>query len=142
MVKIKSAATVRLENKNGVEHYSFWADEVSDEKRIWQDFLNLLSGVDRPLLLHYGSYETVFFKRMCDRYGEPLKDSTAGIVISTSVNLLSVIYARIYFPTYSNGLKDIARFLGFDWSDPSASGLQSIVWRSRWESSRDPTLRK
>jgi hypothetical protein len=34
-----------------------------------------------------------------------------GRLIDTSVNLLAVIYGRIYFPTYSNGLKDIARLL-------------------------------
>jgi Transposase IS66 family/RNase_H superfamily len=29
-------------------------------------------------------------------------------------------------------LKDIARYLKFEWADPSSSGLQSIVWRKRW----------
>ena len=132
---------VRLENKNGVERYSLWADSMQDEGRIWKEFLNILSGADHPTLMHYGSYETTFLKRMCDRYGGPLKDSTLDKAIASSVNLLSVIYARVYFPTYSNGLKEIARFLGFEWGDPLASGLQSIVWRSRWESSRDLSLR-
>ena len=128
---------VRLENKNGVERYCLWADSVQDEERIWKEFLNILSGTDHPTLMHYGSYETTFLKRMCDRYGGPPKDSTLDKAIASSVNLLSVIYARVYFPTYSNGLKEIARFLGFEWDDPLASGLQSIVWRSRWEESRD-----
>jgi predicted RecB family nuclease len=132
---------VLLEGKNGIEKYSLWADSVPDEERIWKDFLNILSGVDHPILMHYGSYETTFLRRMCDRYGEPPKVSIVGKAIASSVNLLSVIYARVYFPTYSNGLKEIARFLGFDWCNPLASGLQSIVWRSRWESSRDLPLR-
>ncbi len=34
---------------------------------------------------------------------------------------------------HSNGLKDVARCLGSSWSDPAASGLQSLVWRARWE---------
>lgn len=122
---------VRLEGKNGVEKYSLWADSVQDEERIWMDFLNIISGADCPILMHYGSYETTFLRRMCDRYGGSPKDSTIDKAIESSVNLLSVIYARIYFPTYSNGLKEIARFLGFEWGDPLASGLQSIVWRSR-----------
>ena len=33
-------------------------------------------------------------------------------LIQRAANLLSVIYSRIYFPTSSNGLKDIARYLG------------------------------
>ena len=95
-----------------------------------------------PVLIHYGSFETTFLKRMCDRYGGPPGDSTAGKAISSSVNVLSVIFAQVYFPTYSNGLKEIAQFLGFEWGDPSSSGLQSIAWRHDWEASGDPTVRE
>jgi hypothetical protein len=35
-------------------------------------------------------------------------------------------YSQIYFPTYSNRLKEVARHLGFQWSHPAASGLQSL----------------
>jgi hypothetical protein len=49
---------------------------------------------------------------------------------------------RVYFPTYSNGLKEIAGSLGFEWSDPLGSGLQSIVWRHQWEHSRDSVFRE
>ena len=38
-------------------------------------------------------------------------------------NLLSFIYAQIYFPTYSNGLKEISGYLGFRWSGSPSSGL-------------------
>jgi hypothetical protein len=40
-------------------------------------------------------------------------------------------------PTYSNSLKDVAKNLGFLWSDPVASGVRSIVVRSAWEQCRD-----
>ena len=79
---------------------------------------------------------------MCDRYGGPREDSAAAKAIASSVNLLSVIFAQIYFPSYSNGLKEIAKFIGFEWTEPSSSGLQSIVWRHRWEESSDPTIRE
>jgi hypothetical protein len=46
-----------------------------------------------------------------------------------------VVYAHVYFPCHSNGLKDVAGCLGFSWSDPQASGIQSIVWRKRWDES-------
>lgn len=53
------------------------------------------------------------------------------------VNTLSIIYNHIYFPTYSNSLKDIAKYLGFSWTESDASGLQSIVWRAEWEVNYD-----
>ena len=55
----------------------------------------------------------------------------------SAFNILSVIYSHVYFPTYSNGLKDIGGCLGFSWSEPDASGIQSIVWRRQWESTGD-----
>jgi hypothetical protein len=51
-------------------------------------------------------------------------------------NLLSIIYPQVYFPTYSNGLKDIAHHLGFRWSEPAASGVAALRWRREWEFSR------
>ncbi len=129
---------VRVE---GAARRTLWADSAADEKRIWEEFTAIVSATNRPMLVHYGSFEKTFIKRMRDRHGGPVEDSPAGKALSSSTNLLSVIYAQIYFPTHSNGLKEIARFLGFKWSDPSASGLLSIVWRSRWEATRDVSLR-
>jgi hypothetical protein len=128
---------VNIKNAGGISGHSLWADNAADEKRVWYYFLDILSGIDRPVLIHYGSFETVFLKKMYDRYGGPSGDSVVAKTISTSVNVLSSIFARVYFPTYSNSLKDVARCLGYEWYDPSFSGLQSIMWRHDWESSGD-----
>src|ERR1700760_975260 len=59
---------VRLGSLDSAAQYSFWANGVEDERRIWNDFIGILSNIRDPVLIHYGSYETVFLKRMCDRY--------------------------------------------------------------------------
>jgi hypothetical protein len=74
---------------------------------------------------------------MRDRYDGPQEDSASATAIKRAVNLLSFVFARIYFPTFSNGLKDIAGYLGFQWSGSPSSGLEAIVWRHQWEASRD-----
>src|ERR1700674_3854343 len=120
----------------------FWADEVSDEKEMWNSFLRSVGSIENPQLIHYGGYETTFLKRMKDRYGA---DSTLPLLtrlIEGSVNVLKVIYAQVYFPTYANGLKEITRYLGFGWSDSAASGINALMWRLKWESSRDPALKE
>src|SRR5271166_2591480 len=66
---------LRVKTAEQVIQHSLWADSVDDEKRIWSDFLGILSGIENPVLVHYGGYETTFLKRMCSRYGEPMKDS-------------------------------------------------------------------
>ncbi len=94
------------------------------------------------ILIHYGSYETIFLKRMRERHGAPCEGSAAAVTIENATNLLSFIYTQIYFPTFSNGLKEIAKHLGFQRSDSPASGLEAIVWRHRWETSKDPAVKQ
>lgn len=128
---------IGLRIKSGEKYFqnSFWANDSSEEQAIWTSFLQTLASVENPQIIHYGSYETTFLKRMKERYGG-LEESAEDVdrLISQAVNVLSVIYSHIYFPTYSNGLKEIARYLGFQWSDATASGLMTLVWRGDWES--------
>ena len=133
---------LRIKDGDSYVQHSFWANDVAEEKKIWVAFLRTLAKIENPQLIHYGSYETIFLKRMKERYNEAVKNPAfLDQLIVDAVNLLSVIYAQTYFPTYSNGLKDIARYLGFQWSDSNASGLHSLVWRSEWESS-GPSLKQ
>jgi len=123
--------------------HSFWADSPSDERDIWGLCLLTLALIEAPRVIHYGSYEKQFLKRMKARYCDAAEDVRfLDQVISTSFNLLSLTYAQVYFPTYSNGLKEISRQLGFQWSETTASGLNSLVWRSQWEASREPRLKQ
>jgi predicted RecB family nuclease len=121
----------------------FWADTRSDERDMWASCSHALKLIESPRLIHYGSYETEFLKRMKARYAAGADDvAFLDRLIASSFNLLSLTYAQIYFPTYSNGLKDIARYLGFLWSESDASGLNALLWRSQWEATRDPNLKR
>src|SRR6266853_6531261 len=86
--------------------HSFWADNLAAEAKLWDDFLLFLGNVENPILIHYGSFETTFLKRMCARYGGPPAE-LPGVTraIQQSLNLLSIIFGRVYFPAFSNGLK-------------------------------------
>jgi predicted RecB family nuclease len=102
----------------------------------------MLAEIVNPVLIHYGSFETVFLKRMAERYGEPLEGSGAANAIKSALNLVSFLFAQVYFPTYSNALKEISAWLGYKWSSTTASGTQSIIWRMNWEQSRDPSIKQ
>ena len=133
---------VRHKTLHGFAQLSFWADDANQERDMWLAFLHLLRSIEGPVLVHYGSFETKFLRQMLARYGGPPEDQDVARAIATPVNLLSKIFARIYFPAYSNGLKDVARYLGFNWSEANASGIQSIVWRSTWETTRDDVVKQ
>src|SRR3954454_1686791 len=125
-------------------HEAFWADDPQDEREMWATCLQALTLLHDPVLVHFGSYETEFLKHMKALYhGEGSGEAElVSRLITSSVNVLSPLHAQVYFPTYSNGLKDIARYLGYRWSDANASGLHALMWRSEWETSRDPNLKR
>jgi len=54
---------VRIGHGESAVQHSPWADTVEDEGKIWREFLGILETVEKPVLVHYGSYETSFLKR-------------------------------------------------------------------------------
>jgi predicted RecB family nuclease len=118
----------------GQEHRcSFWADAKEEESRIFELFLDELERLGQFTLFCYGSFEKTFLKRMRKW---TTRTEVVDRAISSLINILSVIYTHFYFCTYSNGLKDIGRLLGFEWTE-NASAIQSIVWHLRWQRSND-----
>jgi hypothetical protein len=86
---------LRFRTGRRVIQHSLWAAHENDEKRIWKEFLGVLSGIKMPVLLHYGSFETTFLKRMYQKYGVPVEGSCLAEAISSAVNLLSVTFAKV-----------------------------------------------
>jgi predicted RecB family nuclease len=110
-------------DERGVEtRHSFWADCEDDEGMIFRRMLEIVSRHEDYTLIHYGSYETSFLRRMKKASG---RDPVVARMFNRTVNLLSIIYSHIYFPLHSTGLKEVGRYLGCSWSDPDASGLNS-----------------
>jgi predicted RecB family nuclease len=116
-----------------MQKYSFWANTPDEKLDIFYQFLNVMRDQNDFTLYHYGKYETNYLKRM----KKSLSGEGALIeeIVKNSCNILSSFFTNIYLPTYTNGLKEVGKFLGFQWSDAKASGLQSLVWRKRWEMS-------
>jgi predicted RecB family nuclease len=112
------------------EHHSFWADSKDEERRIFEQ----LAAHPEALIFGYGAYERAFIRRM--RAGASRK-KLVDRILDRLVNALAIVYPHFYFPTYTNGLKEIGTALGCRWHDERASGMQSVAWRLRWERDRN-----
>jgi predicted RecB family nuclease len=109
-------------------YYPFWADKADKEEKIWQKVWDKLNQYPDAPIYHYGSYETRTIAKLAKRYKIDIESLTKRMV-----NVHKQIYGKLYFPVYSNRLKDVAGFLGATWTEANASGLQSIVWRYLWD---------
>ena len=61
---------------------------------------------------------------------------------SALFNVLGAIRTNVYFPAYSNGLKDIASFLELNWTGKVTSGIDCIAARMRWEELKDSVIKE
>lgn len=120
---------------NGSEDtYSFWADDKASEREIFLSLIKILSSLEEFIIYHYGVYEQQAIRNISKSMPDHLPFLTK--MLQNCVNVLSFFTESIYPPTYSNGLKEIANYLNFEWTEKKAGGLQSIVWRYDWEFSR------
>ena len=131
---------VILKTKDGETNYSFWADDSTEEENIFIQLFELLKSFDDYIVYHYGSYEILALQKIAKRIPEEYK-VVLDKIIENSYNLLNIFTHYVYPPTYSNSLKEIARFIKFEWTEKDASGIQSTVWRYKWEVSRDKDLK-
>ena len=125
-----------LENDKQAYH-SFWSDTPEDEGSSWREATHLLQSYPEASIYYYGSFEAKAFEVMSKRHKTNIEHLKKRLI-----NLNTSIYGKIYFPTYSNGLKQLGQSLGMKWTDEKASGLQSIVWRSLWSEGRKDYKRK
>jgi len=121
--------------------HSFWADTESDEATIFLQLAEAISQLPDFRVFHYGDYDAAAMKRVATGLPAGAQEQFDAI-LNRSVNVLSLIYPHVYFPTFSNSLKDIIPHLGRPFGNQGPTGLDSIVWRMQWEQARDPRLRK
>ena len=118
------------------QHQYYWADDTAGEAAMWSALVERLKVFPDAPVYHYGNYEKKAFATLAKRHGR------GSELVDRLVNVASFVYGKVYFPVRSNGLKQLGRFLGAQWTDPQASGMQSLVWRHRWEAGRDELLRQ
>jgi predicted RecB family nuclease len=128
-----------VDDRGSETRYSLWADRPAHEELIFKQMLEIVSQYEDFRLIHFGSYEAAFFRRMKKAF---TAHASYTKLIERSVDILPTISSHLYLPLYSNGLKSIGGYLGCTWSEPDASGLKSIVLRNNWEKLHEESLKQ
>jgi predicted RecB family nuclease len=107
--------------ENGRKDYvPYFAETIEDEKVNLLRFVSSLRSERDFVVYHWGNYETRI-KQMLLKYG--IKDDFTHKMI----NLNQQLKHSAVFPTISFGLKDVAKRLGFSWSEQGMDGFLSIA---------------
>ncbi len=123
---------------NTEKFYSLLAERPEDEKLIWQQFLDLVEQYPEAPIYHFCVYEFDTVKRLARLYQTPY--TSVLPVLSRFVDVYEQLTRSVALPVESYALKAIARWLGFEWRDPEASGAKCIYWYDEWLRTGDRAL--
>ena len=100
------------------------------EQRLWQRLQRLLARYPDWPVLHYGETEVIGLVRLAQRQG-----ASEAEVARLRRRMLDV-HARLRrhwrLPVSSYGLKTVAGWLGFAWSQKGVDGARCLLWWRQW----------
>lgn len=123
---------------NTEQFYSFLAENPEEEKFIWQQFLDLVGQYPDAPIYHFCVYEFDTVKRLAKEYRTPY--TSVLPILRRFVDVYEILTQNVTLPVESYALKAIARWLGFEWRDPEASGAKCIYWYDEWLKTGDRSL--
>ncbi|NEN93692.1 MAG: TM0106 family RecB-like putative nuclease [Okeania sp. SIO3H1] len=124
--------------QNTKKFYVHLAENPLDEELIWYQFLDLVWKYPIAPIYHFCEYETQTVKKLAKLYNTP--DYLWKPLLKRFVDIHQVVTQTIILPVESYSLKNIARWLGFEWRNPEANGAQSVCWYAEWLKTGDRSL--
>ncbi|MCY7390622.1 MAG: TM0106 family RecB-like putative nuclease [Leptolyngbyaceae cyanobacterium CAN_BIN12] len=115
--------------------YALLAEHPEDEVLVWQQLLELFKRYPTAPIFHFCPFEVQTVERLAKLYGTPY--SQIKPLLSRFVDVHERITRLVTLPVENYALKQIARWIGFEWRDPAANGAQSICWYAQWLSTGD-----
>ena len=132
-----------LEMKRGSRpHYHYFlALRPEDEEQTIRQFWEFLRNTDNPCYYVYSHKERTTLKKLMQKYG--LDPDVFQKYVEGEYDLYQKLVVEYSdWPTFSYGIKFIAKQVGFSWRDSDPSGVNSIVWYNEYLSdpSRQETI--
>ena len=100
------------------------------EERLWQRLRTLLRKRPDWPVLHYGETESIYLLRLAERQGagEAERQALKGRLIDVHQRLRQ----HWLLPVNSYGLKAVAGWRGFRWSQSGVDGARCLLWWRQW----------
>ena len=100
------------------------------ERRCWQRIQRFLATYPDWLILHYGETESLALLRMAKRQGVSDKEQQA--LKKRLIDVHARLRAHWQLPLNSYGLKAVAGWRGFKWSQSRVDGARALLWWRQW----------
>jgi len=122
---------VLLRKENTTLYRPFLARRFSEEKTMFCDFLDFIRSESDYVIYHWHNYEMWHLRRLAERHG--FMDMAEQFLFPHMVDLHRVATSAFVFPTCSNGLKDVAAYIGYRWRHEDVNALDAIAWYLKYQ---------
>jgi uncharacterized protein len=100
------------------------------EARLWRRLSTLLGRYPDWPVLHYGETESVSLLRLAERQGAT--EAERARLRARLVDVHQRLRRHWMLPVNSYGLKAVAGWLGFTWSQKGVDGARCLLWWRQW----------
>ncbi len=100
------------------------------EARLWQRLSSLLARYPGWPVLHYGETESIALLRLAERQGASERERER--LRARLVDVHQRLRRHWLLPVNSYGLKAVAGWLGFTWSQKGVDGARCLLWWRQW----------
>ncbi|MEB3270582.1 MAG: TM0106 family RecB-like putative nuclease [Synechococcus sp.] len=119
-------------------YHPFLALQEHGERRLWRRLQALLHRYpDRPLL-HYGETEAISLLRLAERMGAG--EAERQRLRRRLLDVHQRLRQHWLLPVNSYGLKAVAAWQGFRWSQSGVDGARCLLWWRQWRRDRGAQL--
>jgi len=118
------------------EYIPFIAENLeTGEKDLLNNFIEWLKKQNNFVLYTYSNFEVKEFKRLFEKYKTPKQYQ--DLILKNIFDLITPFKKGVAMPTHSNSIKDIARYLGFNWRQTDVNGTNSMLFWHNYVEHRD-----
>ena len=103
----------------------FVAHQIDQEGDALIQFTDYIDRLDDFVIYHYHHYERTHIKKLFDKYD--ISENKRNKILDNMVDIYRILIKSCVFPTFGNGLKDIAKYLGFRWRHSDVNALESVA---------------
>ncbi len=115
---------------NEAPYHPLLALQEQGEARLWQRLSQLLAKWPEWPVLHYGETESLALLRLAQRQGA--SDLELEALRRRLIDLHQRIRRCWWLPVSSYGLKAVASWRGFRWSQKGVDGARALLWWRQW----------
>jgi uncharacterized protein len=143
-----------LIRKDGREEYkSFISHRLGDEETMFREFVEFVRAQRDYVIYHWHNYEYWHIKKLGERHRlehqverhgleqgverHGLEHEVEELLLPHMIDLHKMATRAYVFPTYGNGLKEVAGYLGFKWRHDDINALDAIAYYLKYQDDPD-----